>query len=571
MRIADWIDRRLAGRQRATLSVIGLVTVLAVLAGAVATAWWLRQGSLADQRVRLDDVAAVLAQHAGRTIESVDLALSVVAERIGATGSADRADAEGLRQLLHDHIVGLPHIRSVLYLDANGIGRGDSEAAPARPINAADRPYFQHHQQHTGRNLYVGVPVWSRVSGQWTITFSRRVQSPDGTFLGIVAAGVDPGVFSEIYQGLAIGSTSRMSLVRGDGILMARHPPSSSGLAEPIGASGGVQDDAVLTIRRVERYPISVLIAMPTAAALQGWEHQVAVIGGATVVALMFVGMIGYLLLDQSDRLETTVGALAAARDEAVRARLREEDAGRAKSAFLANTSHELRTPLNAILGFSEVLRDGHVGPLDPKHRGYAASIHDAGTHLLGLISDLLDMAKIEARELHIREAIIDLADVVADGLKLTEQRAAERGVVVISRVEGDAIRIRGDAQRLRQIVLNLLTNAIKFTAAGGRVWIDASIDAGGRPTLAVSDTGIGMTAEEIQVALTPFRQVESPFSREHEGTGLGLPIVKALVELHGGTLSVESERGIGTRVTVSFPPSRAIFGIARDARVTTG
>ena len=571
MRIADWIDRRLAGRQRVTLSVIGLVTVLAVLVGAFATAWWLREGALTDQRARLDDVAAVLAQHAGRTIESIDLALSVVAEQIGAASPGDRDDAPGLRRLLHDHIVGLPHIHSVLYLDAEGIGRGDSEAAPPRPINASDRPYFQHHRQQAGRTLYVGVPVWSRVSGKWTITFSRRVQAADGTFLGIIAAGVDPGVFSQFYQGLAIGISSRMSLVRADGTLLARHPAAGSGLAEPIDLSETDRKEAVSAMRAVDRYPISVLITMPVAAALAGWDHQVAVIGGATVVALGFVGLIGFFLLDQSDRLETTVGALAAARDEAVRARLREEDAGRAKSAFLANTSHELRTPLNAILGFSEVLRDGHIGPLDPKHRGYAASIHDAGTHLLGLISDLLDMAKIEARELHLRESIIDLADVVADGLKLTERRAAERGVTVVSHVDGDAIRIRGDAQRLRQIVLNHLSNAIKFTAAGGRVWIDASIDAGGRPTLAVGDTGIGMTAEEIQVALTPFRQVESPFARDHEGTGLGLPIVKALAELHGGTLGVESERGIGTRVTVSFPASRAIFGIAREARVATG
>jgi signal transduction histidine kinase len=546
------------------------VTVLAVLTGAVAAAWWLRQGAIIDQKVRLDDVAAVLAQHAGRTVESVDLALTVLADRIAIAPPIDGTDAEELRQLLHDHIVGLPHIRSAIFLDANGIGRGDSEAAPPRPINVGDRPYFQEHRNQAGRGLYVGAPVWSRISNQWTIIFSRRVQAADGSFLGVVAAGVDPGVFSEFYRKLAIGSSSRMSLVRSDGLLMARHPLSTRGLGDPVDPTEATGDAVVSATGAVERYPISVVITMPMAAALLGWEHQVAVIGGATVMALIFIAFIGYLLFDQSDRLETMVGELASTRDEAVRARMREEEASRAKTAFLANTSHELRTPLNAILGFSEVLRDGHVGALDPSHRGYAASIHDAGTHLLGLISDLLDMAKIEARELHLRETIVDLADIIADSLKLTERRAAERGVTVISRVEGDAIRVRGDAQRFRQIVLNLLTNSIKFTAAGGRVWIDASIDPNSRPTLVVSDTGIGMTPEEIKVALTPFRQVESAIAREQEGTGLGLPIVKALVELHGGTLRIESERGIGTKVTASFPVSRAVFGISRDVRVTT-
>jgi signal transduction histidine kinase len=180
-------------------------------------------------------------------------------------------------------------------------------------------------------------------------------------------------------------------------------------------------------------------------------------------------------------------------------------------------------------------------------------------------------MAKIEARELQLRESVVDMADIVADGVKLTASRAAERGVVVVSRVEGESIRIRGDAQRLRQIVLNLMSNAIKFTAAGGRVWIEASIDAGGRPTLIVSDSGIGMSQEEVQVALTPFRQVESPFTREHEGTGLGLPIVMALAELHGGYLKVESERGVGTRVIVSLPGARLVMGPVSALKAAAG
>jgi len=550
----------MAGRQRTTLSVVGLVLVLTVLAGAITVATWLRYGAIADQRDRLDDTAAVLAQHAARTVDSIDVVLGGMAEKIAALSVEGGPAAEELRDLLHDRTAGLPHVRGVLYVDAQGIGRGDSGAAPPRPLDASDRVYFRHHQERAGASVFIDAPVFSRVSGHWRIVLSRRVQSADGRFLGVVAAGIDPAIFSDIYRGLAIGGTSTISLLRADGRLMARHPPSNQGMGEPVALSETADDRRFLVATRtLDRHPLTVLISMPIKSALASWERQVTVIIAATIIALLVLGLIGFVLIDQADRLESTVVALAAARDEAVRARLREEDAGRAKSIFLANTSHELRTPLNAILGFSEVLRDGHVGTLEPKQRGYAASIHDAGTHLLGLISDLLDMAKIEARELQLRETTIDMADIIADGVKLTGSRATERGVVVIPRIEGESIRIRGDAQRLRQIVLNLLSNAIKFTAAGGRVWIDASIDAGRRPTLVVSDTGIGMTDEEIQIALTPFQQVENPFTREHEGTGLGLPIVKALVELHGGYLKVESEHGVGTRVTVSLPAMRLV------------
>ena len=164
-----------------------------------------------------------------------------------------------------------------------------------------------------------------------------------------------------------------MSLMRSDEILIARHPRVDALMAAPISLEGETDPRRVVSaMRTVDRYPMIVMITMSLKAALSGWEHQVMVIGGATLAILIFIGTIGFFLLDQSDRLEKTVGALASARDDAIRARLREEDAGRAKSSFLANTSHELRTPLNAILGFSEVLRDGHVGILEPKQIGRA-------------------------------------------------------------------------------------------------------------------------------------------------------------------------------------------------------
>jgi signal transduction histidine kinase len=559
VRISDWIDRRLAGRQRLTLTVIGFVTVLAIVTGAIIVVLWLRGNALADQRRHLDDLARVLAQHASRTIEGVDIALTGLSERVTAISPEQRLDPNYLRQLLGDHVAGLPHAQAILFIDQSGVSRGDSEAAPPRPLDASDRAYFKHHQGSDGRSLFIDAPVLSRVSGLWTIVVSHAVRGTDGTWLGVIAAGLNPMVFSEFYSGLALAEAGLVLLVRADGALMVRFPPDDRAYADPARPADLLDSGWLASTRAVDRYPLSVTVAVPLSAALVGWEHQATIIAIAAVIALVVVILIGLVLLDQSQRLEATVRALAAARDAAVQACLREEEAGRAKSAFLANTSHELRTPLHAILGFSEIMRDGHLGMLEPRQRGYAAGIHDAGTHLLGLINDLLDMAKIEARQLQLRESLVDLADVIGDAVRLNERRAGQYGVSVIARTEPHSLTVRGDPQRLRQIAINLLSNAIKFTEAGGRVWIDASLDDRGRPTLVVRDTGIGMSAEDVEVALKPFRRIESSYAREREGTGLGLPIVKALVDMHGGTLTIESERQHGTTVTVALPAWRAV------------
>ena len=235
------------------------------------------------------------------------------------------------------------------------------------------------------------------------------------------------------------------------------------------------------------------------------------------------------------------------------------EIASRVKSEFLATMSHELRTPLNAVLGFAEMIRAGTVGPIDAKYQGYAADIHSSGEHLLALISDILDISKIESGRLELHPEQVPLGELVRRCLRLIAPRAGESGLTIVERLPPDLPEAVVDEVRLKQALLNLLSNAVKFTPKGGQIEVSARDTEDGAIELAVTDDGIGMRPEEIPVALEPFRQLDSRLSRHFEGTGLGLPLAKRLIELHGGSLAIETALERGTRVTLRLPPERVL------------
>jgi PAS domain S-box-containing protein len=247
-------------------------------------------------------------------------------------------------------------------------------------------------------------------------------------------------------------------------------------------------------------------------------------------------------------------------REERLReARDTAERANRMKSEFLATMSHELRTPLNAILGFSEVMRDGLFGALGTaRYRDYVSDIHQSAQHLLDIISDVLDMSKLEAGQMKPQNERIDVGATLNHCVRLMRERAENRQLRIELGPMDVLPALMADQRMVKQIVLNLLSNAIKFTEPSGRVRVDCAVDADGL-AIAVTDTGIGMAAPDIPRALTPFQQIEDPMSRRFDGTGLGLPIVKAIMDLHGGTITLNSTPGQGTRATVTFPASRLV------------
>lgn len=233
------------------------------------------------------------------------------------------------------------------------------------------------------------------------------------------------------------------------------------------------------------------------------------------------------------------------------------ESASRAKSQFLAHMSHELRTPLNAIIGFSDVTRQGTFGPVEPpRYRDYAQLIHESGRLLLDLINDILDISKIEAGKFELRPELIEAQALVEASSRLVSGMAKEAGVKLVTDIDGGIETLYGDARAIKQIIINLLSNAVKFTPTGGR--IDLTIQPGpdGASAITVRDNGIGMDPEEIGRALDPFRQIDSSVASNHRGSGLGLALVKNLVEIHGGTLDIISRRSEGTSVTAVLPPA---------------
>ncbi len=235
------------------------------------------------------------------------------------------------------------------------------------------------------------------------------------------------------------------------------------------------------------------------------------------------------------------------------------EAANRAKSSFLANMSHELRTPLNAINGFSEIMQMETFGALgDPRYRDYAEQINVSGNHLLAVISDILDLSKVEAGKEDLDLEKVDLVKVVSDSVGLIEERAKQADLQFSTEIAADMPEIAADPRRLRQILLNLVSNAVKFTPTGGRVSVTAQWEPKRGAIITVADTGIGMGEEQIRTALEPFGQVENSYSRRYDGTGLGLPLARALIELHGGTLRIRSELNRGTEIEVTLPASLA-------------
>jgi len=244
-------------------------------------------------------------------------------------------------------------------------------------------------------------------------------------------------------------------------------------------------------------------------------------------------------------------------------AKERAEAADRAKSAFLANMSHELKTPLNAIIGFSAIMRDEMFGPIGEKYTEYAKIIGDSGSHLLTIINGILDIAKSEAQGLKLVEDREYIRDIVEFSANIVADMARKADIACTTAIEERLPVFFGDGKKLQQILINLLSNAIKFTPPGGRVTLTAGRGPAGGLVLRVADTGIGMAPDQIAVAMMPFGQIDSTLARKYDGAGLGLPLTKRLVDLHGGILEIDSHPKVGTTVTVRFAPER--FGAASD------
>jgi len=246
-------------------------------------------------------------------------------------------------------------------------------------------------------------------------------------------------------------------------------------------------------------------------------------------------------------------------------AMLKAKAADRTKSKFLANMAHELRTPLNAIIGFSEIIKLDNIQPKE-NYPKYAKYIHDSGSLLLKIINSILDIARIEAGKIELDEQIVSLDELIQSTITTIHPIAEKRFIDITCDILLVPARVRVDCVKFKQVMLNLLSNAVKFTEPGGRIQIGSVIETRGDLVISIRDTGIGIPPEQVEKVLEPFEQVEDHLTRRHEGTGLGLPIARSLIELHGGELVLSSDVGIGTTATLWLPRDRVHYLVSSAA-----
>jgi two-component system cell cycle sensor histidine kinase PleC len=315
---------------------------------------------------------------------------------------------------------------------------------------------------------------------------------------------------------------------------------------------------------------IPVALAVSLEFAFRGTLHDY-ILAVMALTAEGYFGLLAYRLystmlatLEARAEKDALIGELETSKAISDEARRRAEAANVAKSRFLAQMSHELRTPLNAILGFSEVMKAEIFGPhAVPAYKDYSNDIHNSGVHLLGLINEILDLSRIEAGRYELNEEAVSLAGVVGECSHLLQMRAKNRGLAIHELFEADLPRLWADERAIRQICLNLLGNAIKFTPQGGEIWLKVGWTASSGQYLSVKDSGPGIPDEEIPIVLASFGQGSNSIKSAEQGAGLGLPIAKNLVELHGGTFALKSKLRIGTEVVVTLPSERVMSALA--------
>ena len=464
-------------------------------------------------------------------------------------------------------------------IDPAGYLSSSSEGTPSKPIYIGDREHFTVHAGSDVGAAFISKPVLGRVSGRWSIQVSRRLNHADGSFAGVMVISLDPQHLANFFNQIDLGNDGFISVVgREDMVTRARtsasgpNPParnlmgtklpemlvkSSYGTYETVSPVDGVY--RIVAYRALSEYPLVVVVGMSRSDVLASFVRRaIWLICGSAAVSLIFL-CAAHLLIRQNSRRMRTEGMLRSQSAELRKRRDEADFASRAKSQFLANMSHELRTPLNAIIGFSDLIQRGIYGPIGSlKYLDYVRDIHRSGEHLLGVINGVLDMSKIEAGHYDIRLTDVDLGRVSSACARLVSVDA-ERAAVSLTIDVGTTLPcVRADQQALKQILLNILSNAIKFTPKGGRVTMTAIHATNSRIVIEIADSGIGIAKEDIERVFQPFQQAEETLSRAYGGTGLGLAITKKLVELNQGTIAIQSQAGAGTTVIVEFPAGRA-------------
>lgn len=542
--------------------VVLLVATMAVAAWTMTGVW------IADERQRIYRSAAaeltgaipVLKIHARRSFDTAHTILVALDESLQTGGWAvDLAHLSALAlrmQSSHEDPIDVAIIDRDDRVMRVGLGGED--------LYVRDREYVLEMRNAEPGRIYIGEPVTSRMSGRSVIPL---VMKPRANLSGVslLLAALPVAGFEEAYRDLLISAPATIGLLRDDGVVLhlTPDPRERAGRNLPGFDLASLREHAPMTVfhrdrigtlelpvkvsyATVDPYPLIVGGAMRTDALNSAWRRQV-----WPTAAGVFAGSIAVILLT------AWLLVLMARRDAAMRkvteALVELDAANRAKRDFMARMSHELRTPLNAILGFSELISGAMLGPVSKTYQEYGRNIHRSGTHLLEMINQVLDITRIETGSLHPRLEPVDIDAVAAEVAAILRPLAENRHVTVRFEFEADARRLLADPMMLRQMLLNLVSNAVKFSPAGEAVTVESHADADS-VTVRVSDRGPGIEKDKLKHVFEPFGSGQSLLAQQAAGIGLGLPITKKLVEMHGGRLTITTGRQKGTVVTLVFP-----------------
>ncbi len=594
--------RRHATRLSRKIAAVGIALVVGLWAVIIFATHIEGQTAVERARAQGHNLSAAFASESTRMMDAISAAMELIAGRIREEWEHGQGTLDAARLTAEIAAVARPVVRAGL-IGPNGRMIFSSMPPAVAELDFTGRAEFEVHRDPGSPPLYIGHPIMETQGQPMTLPVTRRVVAADGSFLGVLMFSLSPGHVTRLHQAVDLGRRGTLAIICPDGVIRARFSADRPDGLMGVGTSvmdgpfnpdlppGGVYsyiragavDNVVrlFTLRRLTDYDLFVSVGVDLDDILAGARNQKLLsiaVGGAVT---LLIGMLTVLLIreiwrrtmreielaHEHGRLEEAHAQilrdrerLAIANRELITTAERADAANQAKSQFLANMSHELRTPLHAIIGFSELIKEQATrpGPATPVAE-YANDILSSGRHLLELINTVLDLSKVESGTAILTEIVVPIHDVVNASMISIRAQARARRIRIEVALPQDAPLVRVDLTKMRQVLINLLSNAVKFTPEEGTVSVTASRSADGGVLIAVTDTGIGMSEDEMAIAMEPFGQVDSTLSRLADGTGLGLPLALRLMELHGGDLRLHSVKGQGTTIEVVIPPCRVV------------
>ena len=557
-------------RERRLILGVGAMFAVAVVAAFALDAFTSYRERLSAVERETRNMAALLADQARQLLTETDQTLRVAVLAYDDWLADPRGSAETGYRMLKSIQGGSLAVESLNWFDPKGDRIATSLAPDAPRINIRDREHFHVHTERADVGRFMSPPVPSLTRDQLISVVSRRIGGPRGPFAGVAVAVLDFSHLIRVLKRYHTLGNVKVSLYLRNGSYIAHYPNPESRMGRTNahtrlfteelpkadqgtyhGFADVSQEHRIFSYLAVEGYPLVVQVSMPRGIALAPWYNRIRLTGGFAILALIVAAVATGMIHRQARRLREE-------RQKALEAQIAAEHASRSKSEFLAHMSHELRTPLNAVIGFSQMMSKEIFGPVgSPKYHEYLNDIATSGQHLLQVVNNVLDLAKVEAGKWEMQEEIVGVGELCLAATQIVRERARAAGVAIEIDRDSPAVAVRADPRLLRQILLNLVINSIKFTEPGGRIRLGWALRDDGALAIETLDTGVGMSAQDAKRVLEPFGHGSAHLARTRHETGLGLSLCKRFAEMHGGSLVIASEPGRGTMVTVTLPKER--------------